>query len=431
MTALDCFQFFIDKQKALKGTEPFDRLQVLPWEFLIYVVDHKTPLDEREWSIKNYLNKRPMIGKIYEEIVYDNVMLQTQSKTCKLNDKLYTLESIRKNGGVCAMQADFAARVSKNLIVPASYVWGPSQDLGLHAWVMWVEVRSTTGGKINFTLESHGRYLGDNYYTGKLTDPQTGQEILDRDMERRLSAVALDRTGKRQAELGMKYYDEICDYRKLDKKKKVLFLDRCLALCHFNETAWTELARQVKDGELDTEARQLVLEHLETMMKTFAKYPDYTWKIANDLIRIQANNIARNSFYERLTALYEKAGRPDLACEARLKWADFVVEDQKWMAASKGLSTTILKFPAEGRFIPKLVEKLADVCTNYKEGPTDLGKQYLDLLKVIPPKRGNDPSQYCIQMYEKAISFFKDQKKSDKTLKDLEMKLSALKGGKS
>src|SRR5262249_17431634 len=132
MTPQDCFDYFVEKAKDLKGKEAFDRLQVFPWEFLVYVVDHQTPVDERQWAVKNYLAKRPMVGKIYGEIAYDHEMLKTQSQVCKLNGKPYTLESIKQNGGVCAMQADFAARVGKSLLVPAAYVGGESSFQGLH-----------------------------------------------------------------------------------------------------------------------------------------------------------------------------------------------------------------------------------------------------------------------------------------------------------
>ncbi len=74
------------------------------------------------------------------------------------------------------MQADFAARVAKSLLVPAEYVGGEANSGGLHAWVMWVEVKSVNKDAVAFTLESHGRYFGDNYYVGTLLDPKTGQE---------------------------------------------------------------------------------------------------------------------------------------------------------------------------------------------------------------------------------------------------------------
>ena len=148
------------------------------------------------------------------------------------------------------MQADFAARVGKSLEVPAAYVGGEGQGLELHAWVMWVEVKSAARTSVDFQLESYGRYRGDHYYTGELNDPQTGDEILDRDMERRLSAAATDRTGKRQADLVMSFYPDVVKAAELDVKKKVQFLLGVLKLSVYNEPAWLELARMCRDGEV-------------------------------------------------------------------------------------------------------------------------------------------------------------------------------------
>jgi hypothetical protein len=430
MTALDVYQFYIDKQKDLLAKEKINRLQLLPWEFLVYVIDHRTPNEERDWAIKNYLAKRPLIGRIYEEVEYDTEMLRTRSRVCKLNDKPYTLESIKKHGGVCAMQADFAARVGKSLLVPSAYVGGQSQDLGLHAWVMWVEVKSASASKVQFSLESFGRYQIDNYYTGELNDPQTGLEILDRDWERRLSAVANDRVGKRQAELAMAIYPEIVDIFQLPQAKQIRYLDEVLKLSHFNESAYLELARKVKEGDVSTELKQVVLSLNNNMLRTFAKYPDFTWKVANDLIAIQNSPPARNFFYEQLVTLYEKNGRPDLACEARIKWAELLVEGKQYIAAAKGLNQTIQKFPAEGRYVPKMMEKLKEICGQFKTGNDYLSQSYQDLLKKIPPTRGDEISKYCLKMHEDALLFFKDQKGKEKIIKELEVKLQNLKAGK-
>jgi hypothetical protein len=112
-SALDAYKYILDREKEIQGRESVSRAQVLPWEFLLYVVDHRTPLNERDWAIRTYMTHRPLIGQVYKEIEYDKEMLRTHSEYCKLNGQPYTLESIRRNGGVCAMQADFAARVAK------------------------------------------------------------------------------------------------------------------------------------------------------------------------------------------------------------------------------------------------------------------------------------------------------------------------------
>ena len=410
---LDEFKYHAARAKALQARESGVRVEVLPWEFLVYVVDHRTPTDERDWAVKNYLPKRPMIGKVYHEIEYDRLMLETGSKECKLNGHDYTLPDIRKYGGVCAMQADFAARVGKSLAVPAAYVRGEGQGLERHAWVMWVEVRSATKASLQFQLESWGRYRIDNYYTGELEDPQTGDKILDRDMERRLSAAAADRVGKRQADLVMEFYPEVVKAAEPDAKQKVGYLINVLRLSVYNEAAWLELARMARDGEVtDAGTKQLILEQTERLLTGFAKYPDFSWKVAGDLMTLQKDAATRNRFFYQLAGIYETANRPDLSSEARLKWADFVAEGKQYAVAASGLAQTIKKFPNEGRYIPRLLAKLKDVCGQFPTGKKYLGDTYLELLKRVNPKRGTEVTEYFVKLSGEALAFFEAEKKT-------------------
>lgn len=409
--ALDEFKYHVGHAKELQAKEAANRLEVLPWEFLVYVVDHRTPVGEREWAIKNYLPKRPLVGKIYDEIKYDQEMLKTRSKVCALNDHDYTLADIKKYGGVCAMQADFAARVGKSLAVPAAYVGGEAQGGDLHAWVMWVEVKSATKTKIDFSLESWGRYQIDNYYTGEVIDPQTGAEILDRDMERRLAAAATDRVGKRQAELAMEVYEDVARANAFDPKKKIQYLKDVLKLSAVNEAAWLELARMAKDGETTAENKVAILDQANRLVTVFAKYPDFSWKVAPDLLAVQPDKVSRNHFYEQLVVLYEKANRPDLASQARLRWAAFLGEEKKWALAATGLAQTIKKFPNEGRYVPKLVDELKKVCGEFAAGRDYLAKTYLELIRAMNPRRGDEVTQYFTKTSRDALAFFREEKK--------------------
>lgn len=417
------FKYHVEHAKAVQGKESFNRLQVLPWEFLVYVVDHRTPINEREWAISSYLTKRPMIGTIYEsDVKYDMEMLRTQSAVCKLNDHDYTLADIKKYGGVCAMQADFAARVGKSIGVPAAYVGGESQSLGLHAWVMWVEVKSASANNVQFTLESHGRYLGDNYYTGNLIDPQTGDKILDRDMERRLASAAKDRIGKRQAELAMEFYPELAEKNNYDKKARLKFLDGVLKLSQHNEAAWLELARMAKSGDLGKEDKELVRWYASRLSTIFQKYPDFSWKIANDFLTLNNDNREyRNQLYDHLAQMYEKANRPDLVCECRLKWAELQKEDATTATATKqtsinnqtakGLGDSIKKFPDEGRYVPKLLAAMKDVATN-KTSKDMLAAVYVDLANRASPRRGDEVSKYYVATVKQAMEYLKEEKKT-------------------
>ena len=121
---------------------------------------------------------------------------------------------------------------------------------------------------------------------------------------------------------------------------------------------------------------------------------------------------ARNRFYYLLADMYEKANRPDLSAEARLKWADFAVEGKQYAAAATGLAQTIKKFPDEGRYVPRLLTKLKEVCGQFGGGKEYLSKTYLELLRKVNPKRGTEVTKYFTQLSAEALTFFEAEKKT-------------------
>jgi hypothetical protein len=433
---LDAYKYFLDHEKDLQGRDPINRVQTLPWEFLIYVVDHRTPTGEREWALKTYAAHRAMIGSIYRDVEYDKEMLRTKSESCKLNGKPYTLESIRKYGGVCAMQADFASRVAKSLAVPAVYVGGEGANLDLHAWVMWTEFKRVTPQQLEFAYLSFGQYPDLKFYTGTIRHPQTGEKILDRDMERTLAVAGLDRFAKRQADLIMRAYPRLRDSQGLDVAKRLGYLDRTLKVSPYTEAVWTELAGMARAGEFKGGPTIVqIMDHVETLFRTFRAYPDLSWKVFDDLVAVQPDLNTKVRQYEKIVAMYEGGGRPDLACDARLRLADLQVEQKRAKAAATGLAFTIEKFPNEGRYVPKLMTRLEDVCRELPDGPKLLMDFYLRVLPKIPPTRGGEVSQYCVKMYEQAIKFLTENRqllpkdKKDTLIPQLEARLAQIKTG--
>jgi hypothetical protein len=420
--ALENFKYVLDRQAKLKGPQ----LQ-LPWEFLVHVINHRTPADERDWAISKYLGKRSGVGTIYKEIEYDKEMLRTQSRVCKLNDKPYTLPSIREHGGVCAMQADFAARVGKSLLVPAEYVGGEGNSGGLHAWVMWVEVKAVNKDAVSFTLESYGRYNIDQYYVGTLLDPQTGQKLTDRELERRLTAIGNAPHSSRHAELLMRAYTIARDAKNYTTKQQLAYLNKVLLVYPQCGEAWVELAALHRDGKLTDaqEATRLV----DRAVNLFFKFPDFSWKVVADLITPQKDKLYRTRTFEKLASSYETLGRPDLACEARLKLVEYQTEAKDHKKAFDGLAFTIRKFPDEGRYVPRMVSKMQDVAKDIKGGDALMAKFWLEILPRVPAKRGSDVSEYCVKLHEQAITYLKDANKPKETAL-VEQSLAKVKGGR-
>lgn len=381
----------------------------LPWEFLVHVVNDRTPIEERDWARKNYLRRRAGIGSSYKDVEYDVEMLRTRSEVCKLNGQPYTLPSILEHGGVCAMQADFAARVAKSLVVPAEYVRGESNSGGLHAWVMWVELKSVQRDRISFALMSEGRYLVDQYYVGTLLNPKTGQEMTDRDLERRLATIGTAPESARQAELLMRAYPMVKAKKELTSADQLRYIRRVLDLFPHSEGAWLELAALSKDGLQKSAAT--AGQYAERAFNTFANFPDFVWRVVPDLLTPQTDKLYRVRIYERIVAKFEQLGRPDLACEARITLADYQAAQKDHKRAAAGLAQTIRKFPTEGRYVPKMMEKLQEICREFRGGTDLLAAFYLEILPRIPTKRGSEVSDYAVGMYEQAVMFFQTNSK--------------------
>jgi len=399
--AAENFEYFVDAASIMQG-----RAQFLPWEFLVYLVNHKTPRSEREWAASNYVPRRAMYGKCYADVPYDYEMLRTESRVCKLQGKDYSLPNLRQFGGVCAMQADFAARVGKSIGVPAEYVAGEAAGGELHAWVMWVEIKQVSRTGISFVLESHGRYRGDKFYVGTLRDPQTGRQITDRELELRLQAVGLNPIAFRHARLVMQAYPQLRDHLKLTPVQELAMLSEVMDLCPGNESVWQQVASLAREGRIGVDSHRHMTAMFDRLFRTFSAFPDFTWKVFDDLVQYQKNARQRNKYYERLVQMYEAAGRPDLACEARLTLSNYLLEEGLTKEVIEGLAFTIKKFPDEGRYVPRLLDKLEQVCQSVRGADQQLLRFYLEFIPLVPQKRGDVPSPYCMRMLERAIDKF-------------------------
>ncbi|NUQ61852.1 MAG: Ig-like domain-containing protein [Pirellulales bacterium] len=399
---IDGFRYFIENEKVMQG-----RAQLLPWEILCYVVDHRTPLPERPWVLQNYLSKRAMIGQCYSDVPYDAEMrVEESGGKSRIKGKPYTLENLRKYGGIYEMQADFAARVAKCLGVPAAYVSGPSVSGQPHAWVTWVEFAGLTRSSISFSVQSFGRSRND-YFVGKLTEPNTGAEITDRDMELRLQTVGLNSKAKRQAALVMRAFPIIRDTLKMDAAGQLAYLNQVVRLCPGNEAAWLAIAQMSREKKIDAGQHKAMMASLESLYRTFANFPDFTCRVFDDMIAFQDNPKQREKLYERMVALYGTAGRPDLGCEAILKYVDYLVSEKHEKEAIQWLAVSIQRMPGEGRYVPRMLDRLESLAKDVEGSQEQLVRFYQEFLPKIPQMEGNAPSPYCIEMFERAIKRFK------------------------
>lgn len=402
LSGIENFRYLTDAESVMEG-----RTQFVPWEFLVHLVNHETPAEERKWALQAYLPSRAMFGKCYAEVPYDTEMLRTASKVCRLDGKEYNLANIRQFGGVCAMQGDFAARVGKSLGVPAAYVTGSGRYGGAHAWVMWVELKAVTQRSIRFSLESHGRYRGDHYYVGHLNDPQTGEKLTDRLLELRLQQVGMDAMAKRHADRLMLLYPALAEDRSFDFEAHLDYLSGVVGLNPWNEAAWTALSKIATDRELSSSEYKTMTALLNQLFVNFAAFPDFTLTIFDDLSAFEKDAKKRIAFYYQLLEVYAAAQRPDLAFEALLRLSDLLEQEQRSDEAVQALATAIQKYAEEGQYIPRMLDRL-ELLVKDAGGETDpiLAQFYGEFLPKVPQTRGDAPSEYCIAMYQRAIPVF-------------------------
>lgn len=401
LNGLDNFQYFVDAERVMQG-----RAQFIPWEFLMHLVNHRTPVQERVWAAQNYVSTRQMFGKCYADVPYDTQMLQTKSRECKLDGKEYNLPNIRQFGGVCAMQADFAARVGKSMGVPAAYVSGSGRYGEAHAWVMWVELKAVTQHSIEFTLESHGRYRGDHYYVGKMKEPQSGRGITDRLLELRLHQVGMNAMAKRHSDRIMAVYPQMEAELEFDFDTRLEFLSGAVSLNPWNEAAWSALSGVSTGREFGRDEYKTMTGLLNQLFVNFAAFPDFTLTIFGDLISFEEEAEKRIAYYYQLLEVYAATKRPDLGFKALLQLTDLLEQEERTGEAIQALAVAIQKYPDEGQYIPKMLDRLEGLAGATGEVGQTLAEFYVSFLPKIPQTRGNSPSKYCIQMYERAVPVF-------------------------
>lgn len=307
-------------------------------------------------------------------------------------------------------------RVAKSVGIPAVFCWGESSYRGLHAWWTYVTIQKVSADTLQFALNSDGRFVGfvkDAFYTGHVTDPQTGKDMLDRDMERRLTLAGRDRAGKRQASLLMRAYPWLADNLNWDVKQRLAFLDKCLHLCPRHDEPWLEFVKLIKQAELPTDQKSIIRPHVTSALVNFKDHPDFLERLFTDLLSV-FDPAEQVRLHQQAVTRFEQAGRADLSCVARLQITDALIAQKKWPTAADGLTTTINRFPTEGRYVPKMMLKMQEVSSQYKGGNDKLAKLYVDLVpKLLAYYGGDDLAKFHTELYKQALAFLEqnDMKK--------------------
>lgn len=143
-----------------------------PPELLVHTVNTRAPVEELQWAQPRYQNFRN-IGTVYGSITYDTPAFRNgREKRVWQADGGYTLENIKRVGGVCEEQAYFAAQCGKAIGVPTVEVTVTGPDVA-HAYVGYL-ARKGDATAWDFR---EGRYDEYEDIRGNVTDPQSGRVI--------------------------------------------------------------------------------------------------------------------------------------------------------------------------------------------------------------------------------------------------------------
>ena len=168
----DRFEFYARANDAGRLEHDLRRLSVSELKF---VVDAPVPRSELEWAAKNVRVRRGQFDRAFSIVDYDERRVQLGAYSWPRDKGRYLLANIELWGGICVDQAYFASIAGKAKGIPTLYFAGQGTDGG-HAWFGYL--RSPDG---KWELDA-GRYINQNYASGRALDPQTWLPVSDHDL---------------------------------------------------------------------------------------------------------------------------------------------------------------------------------------------------------------------------------------------------------
>lgn len=165
---VEAFTFWVTSDTTGKTLHPLKSLGIGE---LKYVVDSPATLEQLT-EAQNLRVRLSNLKELYPGIAYSHDRLERRIYDWPFQD--YTLEKIKKKGGICVDQAYYTAQVAKAFGVPSMMVSGSGSN-GNHAWVGFLDQRE----RWDFDT---GRYEEAKFVTGETFDPQTWQQPTDHDI---------------------------------------------------------------------------------------------------------------------------------------------------------------------------------------------------------------------------------------------------------
>jgi len=278
-----------------------DPRQLTPSQ-LKFVVDAFVAESELVWARKNTRLGRSNFERAFSQVRYRKD--RAESQKFFWTQSPYTLEEIRKQGGICVDQAYYAMIAGKARGLPTLFFTGQGKDGG-HAWFGFMKRDD------HWELDV-GRYSNQNYAIGQALDPQTWQPISDHELQllaarfRDKPEFAASRNDLAMAAL----------FEKLgDPASASAALASAIQTCPQNPDAW-----ELRSQFLARTAAPLPerLRHHEEAVKRFVSTPDLKVRHQNALAELhrEGGNATAAANLERAVLVQNRRHRSDLSVAA-------------------------------------------------------------------------------------------------------------------
>lgn len=269
---------------------------------LKFVVDAFVAESELVWARKNIRLVRANFHRAFSQVRYRKDRADAQKFFW--THAPYTLEEIRKQGGICVDQAYYAMIAGKARGLPTLFFTGQGKDGG-HAWFGFMKRDD------QWELDV-GRYSNRNYAVGQALDPQTWQPISDHELKL-LAARFRDRPefAASRNDLAMAAL-----FEKLgDSARAATALDSAIQTCPQNPDAWERRSEFLARTGAPLPER---IRHHEQAVKRFASIPDLKVRHQNALAGLhrQDGDSTTASNLERTVLLQNRRHRTDLSVAA-------------------------------------------------------------------------------------------------------------------
>jgi len=286
---------------------------------LKFLVDAPVDPSEFAWARKNVRHSRTDFAKTFGAVRYTNDRITRKEYDWTVDP--YTLEDLRRKGGICVDQAYYAIVAGKARGLPTLFFTGQGVDGG-HAWFGYMKADD------KWELDC-GRYENQNYAVGEALDPQIWRPISDHDLE------FLARSFRDKLEFAASQDDILMAARfeaAGDATRAAKAYENAVQVCPENALAWDARAAYLERTSAPANQRRAFY---EAAIRQFARDRDIRSRQQAALaavLREQGDGTAASALEAQIMSS-NKRQRSDLSVSMAAQKLDALVAEKKFDAA--------------------------------------------------------------------------------------------------